>query len=794
MAASVIVQNTNDDGAGSLRDALAQVTGQTGAHTITFAPTLAGQTITLLTPVEITNNVRIEGPASGLTIAMKDGTGAYLSIGDGDEPEISFTNLTLTAPNDGDYVINNDLGNVSGLAMDNVTVNGTVLLQGNLGQFTLTDSTVTMGGFSIGNGVTNIVVDGLTIDHSTDRVYTAFEVASLAGDVSLTNITTTGATLGEHTVGITLSTVNGTVSLTDSTFTDTAQILRIDGGDTTRSIVIDNVTGTTENNESGAITSDNVGPGGLTVTNSSFTGYDTGINLDSTEGPVVFADVTIDGNGSQSAAQGISVRTLDPATFTFDRVTVADYQNGMYLVSPNQGGNTMQVRDSILRDITQLGLNVTTLEQDINIERTLFDTMPNAIEGTCDPGGAAGDKFGTMRISASTFTEVMGDDGHDAAVRTNECLLHVSNSTFSDADASRDNARYHFINMTSPLEAAGVVATIAQSTFAGSGVLYAYLPELADQEQEVAVSAVIADSIDAPGSVTIETRDLNLNGGRARIDSSLFSAAQAELDDVDAGSTDFVWGSGNHFSVTAAQRDLGPLQDNSGPTPTRVPLANSIAREAVVGTPVVVPAATDQRGQARVVGIQEIGAVELNPGRLSLNATQTVRGGNNATITVTKHPGLDAAYQAITGTVTFAPGTATAGTDYTTNTTHTVTLAPGTNQTTITVPTKAINNRGTRTFTAALTSGVALTQAPTTGTITITHPTVTTPGGNGTGGSGTGTSTSAGAGTGSGATATQMGTLGQTGLDPALWLVLMLGVLLTVAGTTAAVRARRNDI
>jgi predicted outer membrane repeat protein len=59
-AATLVVTNTNDSGAGSLRQAIASATD---GDTITFAPALAGQTITLASPLWIESSLTINGSA-----------------------------------------------------------------------------------------------------------------------------------------------------------------------------------------------------------------------------------------------------------------------------------------------------------------------------------------------------------------------------------------------------------------------------------------------------------------------------------------------------------------------------------------------------------------------------------------------------------------------------------------------------------------------------------------------------------------------------------------------------------
>ncbi|MFC4822021.1 choice-of-anchor Q domain-containing protein [Dokdonella ginsengisoli] len=97
--------------------------------------------------------------------------------------------------------------------------------------------------------------------------------------------------------------------------------------------------------------------------------------------------------------------------------------------------------------------------------------------------------------------------------------------------------------------------------------------------------------------------------GHGRIERSIVAGnAQASGDDVNLGGP---WtGSGN--LVEAANLDLGPLQDNGGPTPTMLPGAGSAALDAIAASDC--GATVDQRGVARPQGAGcDIGAVEVVP-------------------------------------------------------------------------------------------------------------------------------------------------------------------------------------
>jgi hypothetical protein len=122
---------------------------------------------------------------------------------------------------------------------------------------------------------------------------------------------------------------------------------------------------------------------------------------------------------------------------------------------------------------------------------------------------------------------------------------------------------------------------------------------------------------------------------------------------------------GNRVGTAAAPLDpqLGPLQDNGGPTRSRKPLAGSPLLDA--GSAAAAAAlATDQRGFLRVVGAGvDIGSVEYQPPQVSvaLAATPaaTVPAPGAVTFTATVSPAAPGPNNPVSGTVTFLLGGST---------------------------------------------------------------------------------------------------------------------------------------
>ncbi|BCS55103.1 DUF4347 domain-containing protein [Geobacter sp. SVR] len=127
------VTNLNDSGAGSLRQAIIDSNGHTGADTIVFTPGLSG-TIHLLSRLDITDSVTIQGP--GADVVTIDGASAtqFLKTENGDVTTNIKVTITGLAFDHGRMVDNDpDLGYVGAidnredLTLSNVIVKNTAV-------------------------------------------------------------------------------------------------------------------------------------------------------------------------------------------------------------------------------------------------------------------------------------------------------------------------------------------------------------------------------------------------------------------------------------------------------------------------------------------------------------------------------------------------------------------------------------------------------------------------------------------------------------------------------------------
>lgn len=229
-------------------------------------------------------------------------------------------------------------------------------------------------------------------------------------------------------------------------------------------------------------------------------------------------------------------------------------------------------------------------------QSSILDSNLNA--GADDAYGAGlylGEVVGEVVIDSSTFARgVFLDSGNPtfgSGLSIGLCTidlggtLSVVNSTFDD-DVTLDSFSIHACGIED-----GGVLSVSYSTLVGPGNV-----TVETNDGEVFITSSILDAS------TFDSVFIDNESNPADVEWSLLSTAL---------NTDYVTdGGGNRFSV--ADPLLGPLQNNGGPTPTRLLLPGSPALDtgnpAVSGQP-----SFDQRGTGfpRVNGRIDIGAIEM---------------------------------------------------------------------------------------------------------------------------------------------------------------------------------------
>jgi hypothetical protein len=200
--ATFTVLNNNDTGTGSLRQAVLDANATPGADTITFSPTINGQTIALATALPpITDTLTITGPGpNGITVTGNNAVSLF-TINAGVAATIS--GLTLTggkAAADGGALLNaNGIVTLDNDILQNNTAagaGGAVANEGANAQLTVTNSTFRANSAATSGGALFSTTAGarLTITNSAFSSNTAQEGGAIRAGTGTTS-TNTGAAI-----------------------------------------------------------------------------------------------------------------------------------------------------------------------------------------------------------------------------------------------------------------------------------------------------------------------------------------------------------------------------------------------------------------------------------------------------------------------------------------------------------------------------------------------------------------------------------------------------------------------
>ncbi|MEI1375162.1 DUF4347 domain-containing protein [Nostoc sp. UHCC 0926] len=196
-----VVTNTNDSGAGSLRQAILNANATLGANTITFAGVFTDTTPDLITltsgKLTITDDITILGTgASNLTISGNNVSSVFEMSGTG--TDASINGLKIANANDpfGSILVNTNasLSLTRSTVSDNKGVVGGIF---NRGTLSLTGSTVSgNSGSSLGGGIFN--KGNLSLTESTvsgNSAYTSYYSAYGGGIFNTGTLSLTGSTV-----------------------------------------------------------------------------------------------------------------------------------------------------------------------------------------------------------------------------------------------------------------------------------------------------------------------------------------------------------------------------------------------------------------------------------------------------------------------------------------------------------------------------------------------------------------------------------------------------------------------
>lgn len=556
-AATYTVTSTADGGSGSLREAIDLANANPGADTIDFSAALLNATILINSPLIINEALTISGLGSAsLTISQTTNGSIFVFLPDA-VPDQDFTLSGITIQGDG--VLSG-----SGVFSDDV-------LQP-VGDITITD--VSFVDLFLGfNGGAAIFVDGMSgtlrVEDSSvigtegglDGAIRAYGVATaitITGSEFIGNISGTGS---GGAISIDSPTAN--VTITDSQFDDNVATPSGSGGAVfINNAAVVNITGTDfESNIAGTA------GGGLAVFNATTLTVSDGFFFDNTStgnrgGGLIIGNIT-------------GLATVSGTTFSTNRANIA-------------GGAVATIDNS-----------------DILIQNSTF------VDNTTDGDGGAfytDDTTGTISIERSTFegNESNGDGGAlFLAVVTGSLGIHSSTFFDNSTDGIGDSLAVPSIDgdvtvINSTLDEQLASALTVAVTVEPGGEFRLRYSTVAGQvfvESNEGIAEILSTIIDGLGQPAVEVAF----NDPVTVSSSILSSA------VSSSITD---GGGNQFSVADAK--LGPLQDNGGPTLTRMPLAGSPAIDR--GFPGGTPPTFDQRftGFPRVSGGRvDVGSVEV---------------------------------------------------------------------------------------------------------------------------------------------------------------------------------------
>lgn len=368
-------------------------------------------------------------------------------------------------------------------------------------------------------------------------------------------------------------------------------------------------------------------------------------------------NVVITGNTATGQGGGLEVLAGSGTPFPFS-VTIrnsvlsgntAESGGGaaFYLDSAD-GRATVLIQDSVISDngvaaaeaANGGGIFIPWLHGDVTIERSTVSG--NDAQGV--GGGIAGGFLyagSSLTVRETTVSGNTAANGGGVAVEALYGSFLLENSTVSGNQAAGDPGG------------------------AGGGVFLGYL--YAESIPVLRHATLAGNSASRGGGLFVESGFPDLDhsivaGNAAGIGADLahgadsgFDLSRTLVENPEAATLND--GGGN---ILYQDPQLGPLQDNGGPTRTHLPAGTSPA----VNAGEAVTLATDQRGVARPAGAAvDLGAVEVNPGTIQLAAAvfDAYENAGMATITATRTGGTDGAVS-----VSFATsdGTALSPADY----------------------------------------------------------------------------------------------------------------------------------
>jgi hypothetical protein len=531
-----------------------------------------------------------------------------------------------------------DTINLTGLA-------GTITLGAT--QLSISDSTTITG-----PGAATLSVDAAT----NSRVFYIYNNAAAL------NVTISGLTItrGRSAIGANLSSKGETVTLSSVTVSNGSATapgggIYISGGALT--IQSSTLSGNTTSGGGGGGGAVYANVAGLTINNTIISGNSASspaarggaISVNAPNQPITITNTQILNNSTVGKAGAVAVKT-GSGSFTMQHCVVTGN------TSSGRGGAFFLYRMGGTTDISNTKIDNNT-SQNRGAGMFLYNVFANvtitdsSISGNNSPSGTgngAGIFFYKASAGVSVTLERTTMTGNTAARAAGAIFfykgsgeLRIANSTISGNSSGTTGGG---IFDRGPF-GGGAALTIINSTISGNSAVTS-----GGNLNATAVSTTVRNSIIANGSSPVGP-DATTGGANVTIDYSLLENT--------SGAT--FAGSNN---ITGIDPNLGPLQDNGGPTLTHRPNTGSPPLDA--GDPgFTPPPSTDQRGLARVYnGRIDLGSLEqgaMSSFSFTSAGTTVAESAGTANVAVIRSSGEGTA----SVTHSTANGTATASADYT---------------------------------------------------------------------------------------------------------------------------------
>ncbi len=304
-------------------------------------------------------------------------------------------------------------------------------------------------------------------------------------------------------------------------------------------------------------------------------------NITSTAGNVTLQFLTITQGSTGSGGGGIA--NAGPNTVLKDMV-----------VSSNQGS---------------FGGGISVDSGRVEIQRSKIISNSAAVEG-----GGIFNFSGTLVVNQTTIDSNLADSGGGIVTENGSIQTTITNSTISHNTAANGSG-----GGIANFSTTSTALTLQNSTIAGNVSMFGGGGISAEAGTVMVMNVTIANNLDFSTAADSAGGLRRIGGGTVTgINLIVSQNSGANNDDTNGGTA--INGAGSQANLIGGNPQLGPLQDNGGPTFTMLPLPGS----PVLGAGVTAGATTlDQRGYARNVSASGGGAPSVDQGAVEFFPTLT---------------------------------------------------------------------------------------------------------------------------------------------------------------------------